>query len=89
MTTTAGTIVITIGLVVMFAGFFSMNPIIIMFMFFAGIVTIIQGAKMKPLATTTTLPKPGTIRETTKTYTLTPRKDTKGPLSNVRSKGAV
>ena len=53
MVTTAGKIVITIGIIVMFLGLaFASNPLVIMFMFFAGIVTIIQGARMKPLAST-------------------------------------
>ena len=60
MVTTSGKVVITIGIIVMFLGLaFASNPLVIMFMFFAGIVTIIQGARMKPLATisTTTVPK--------------------------------
>jgi Na+-transporting methylmalonyl-CoA/oxaloacetate decarboxylase beta subunit len=54
LVTTGGKVVIIIGVIVMFLGLaFASNPLIIMFMFFAGIVTIIQGARMKPLASTT------------------------------------
>lgn len=84
MVTTGGKVVITIGIIVMFIGLaFASNPLIIMFMFFAGIATIIQGAKMKPL------PKVEPKQPETKTYTFEPRKDTKGALGNVKNKGAV
>jgi len=54
MVTTGDKVVITIGIIVMFLGLvYASNPLVIMFMFFAGIVTIIQGARMKPLTSTT------------------------------------
>ena len=86
MTTTAGKAVMFVGFIVLLIGLFvSMSTLVGLFMILAGIVTIVQGAKMKPL------PKPTAIKQPeTKTYTnLGENKDTKGPLSNYKRKGAV
>lgn len=51
MVTTAGKVVIVIGLIVMLTGLFvTMSTIVGLFMIFAGIITIMQGARMQPLA---------------------------------------
>lgn len=52
MVTTAGKFVISIGLIVTLTGLFvSMSTLVGLFMIFAGIITMIQGANMKPIET--------------------------------------
>lgn len=85
MVTTAGKIVIFVGFLVLMTGLFvTMSTLVGLFMILAGIVTMIQGANMKPVT------QPKAIQPETKTYSLNePKKDTKGALSNVKNKGAI
>lgn len=88
MVTTAGKIVIFVGFLVLMTGLFvTMSTLVGLFMILAGIVTMIQGANMKPLPVE---PKPELKQAEPKTYTLQePKKDTKGALGNINKKGAV
>lgn len=63
MVTTAGKVVIFVGFLVLMTGLFvTMSTLVGLFMILAGIVTMIQGANMKPLAQ----PEPQPKKELTK-----------------------
>ena len=81
--TTSGKVVVIVETLVISGSLFTMSPFIFLFGLFAGIATIAQGVKMKPLA----VYKPK--EPETKTYTLGITKNTKGALSNIKNKGAV
>jgi hypothetical protein len=92
MVTTSAKVVIVIGVIVMSLGlFFAMSSLVALFMVFAGIVTIIQGARMQPLAVTS-----GANTQATRDYYNNPNSHYSTDLSDTwkikkddKSKGAI